>query len=136
MLATGLLQSVSPSHKHSLAPLPRCRSRARPESHMTKYTKVGNFLISERLIDAAALDSALAAQQRTGVSRGKALADLGVANEGVVAAAIATLLRIELLSELPEAPPEVRALLPVAFCRKHLIAPLTLNGKSLRLAMA
>jgi type IV pilus assembly protein PilB len=103
---------------------------------MTKYSKVGNFLISERLIDAAALDRGLEAHLRTGVSLGKALADLGLADEGVVAAAIAKLLHIELLTELPDAPPEVRALLPVAFCRKHLVTPLSLNGKTLRLAMA
>jgi hypothetical protein len=91
---------------------------------MTKYSKIGNFLISEKLVDAVALDRGLEAHARTGVSLGKALADLGLADEGVVAAAIGKLLHIEVLTGLPDPPPDVRALLPVAFCRKHLVAPL------------
>jgi type IV pilus assembly protein PilB len=103
---------------------------------MTKYSKIGEFLLSEKLIDTAALDRALEAQKRTGQSLGKALADLGLADEGAVASASAKLLRIEMLTDLPEAPADVKALLPLAFCRKHHIAPLSLNGKTLRLAMA
>ena len=103
---------------------------------MAKFNKIGDFLVSEKLVDAAALDRGLELQTRTGVSLGKALADLGLADEGAVAAAVARMLNIELLTELPVAPAAVKALLPVAFCRKHLVVPVSLNGKSLRLAMA
>jgi type IV pilus assembly protein PilB len=103
---------------------------------MTKHDKIGVFLVSEGLITADQLDRGRETHHRTGVSLGKALADLGFANETAVASGIARLLQIELLTELPEALAEVRALLPVAFCRKHLVVPLSLNGKALRLAMA
>jgi type IV pilus assembly protein PilB len=103
---------------------------------MTKYTTIGDFLVSEKLIDTAALDRGLEAQVRTGGSLGKALADLGLADEGAVGSAISRLLQIELLTEGPDPPSEVKALLPAAFCRKHLVAPLSLTGKTLRLAMA
>ena len=103
---------------------------------MAKFNKIGDFLVSEKVVDAAALDRGLELQTRTGVSLGKALADLGLADEGAVAAAVARMLNIELLTELPVAPAAVKALLPVAFCRKHLVVPVSLNGKSLRLAMA
>jgi type IV pilus assembly protein PilB len=103
---------------------------------MTKHSKIGEFLVSEKLITADQLDRGRDAHQRTGGSLGKALAGLGFADEDAVASAIARLLHIDVLSELPDAPAEVRALLPVAFCRKHLVAPLSLNGKALRLAMA
>ena len=103
---------------------------------MTKYSEIGDFLVSEKLIDTAGLDRGLEAQVRTGVSLGKALADLGLADEDAVASAISRLLQIELLTGLPEPPAKVKALLPAAFCRKHLVAPLSLVCKTLRLAMA
>lgn len=104
---------------------------------MTKYSKVGDFLVSEGLIDAAALDLAVEARARTGVSLGKALADLSPADENAVTSAIARLLQLELLDQTPVAiAPDVRALLPIVFCRKHLVMPLSVSGKSLRLAMA
>ena len=103
---------------------------------MTKHSKIGQFLVNEGLITADQLDRGRETQQRTGTSLGKALADLGFADEGAVASGIARLLHIEMLTELPDAPPDVRALLPVAFCRKNLVVPLSLNGKALRLAMA
>jgi type IV pilus assembly protein PilB len=103
---------------------------------MTKYSKIGEFLVREKVIDTAALDRGLEAQKRTGQSLGKALADLGLADEAAVASANAKMLRIDFLTDLPEAPPDVKALLPLTFCRKHHVAPLSLNGKTLRLAMA
>jgi type IV pilus assembly protein PilB len=102
---------------------------------MTKYNKLGDFLLSDGLIDAAALDRGLALHASTGVSLGKALADLGSADEAVIAAAIGRLLRIEVLTALPETSAAMKTLLPVAFCRKHLVVPLSLSGKTLRLAM-
>ena len=103
---------------------------------MTNYSKVGNFLVREGLIDTAGLDRALELCATSGASLGKALADLSLADEHAVASAIAKLLHLELLEEAPAAIlPEIRALLPVAFCHKHRLMPLSLTGKSLRLAM-
>src|SRR5712692_7905544 len=65
-----------------------------------------------------------------------ALRTPGLAVEQGTAAAIAKSLQLEWLSgELPEVPPEVAALLPDDFCRKRMVAPLSLQGKTLRLAL-
>jgi type IV pilus assembly protein PilB len=102
-----------------------------------KHGMVGELLIRSGVIDSSGLDAAQEIQSRTGVSLGKALADLGLASEHAVSAAIAEGLQLECLSaELPEIETEIGGLLPVKFCLKHLVVPLSLKGNSLRLAMA
>src|ERR1700676_2310564 len=104
---------------------------------MSKYSMIGDLLIREALIDSSGLDRALEAQSKGGLSLGKALADLGLADEGAVASAIAKGLQLESLgSTLPEIPPDLHALLPIDFCHKQLVVPLSLKGNSLRLGMA
>ena len=98
---------------------------------------VGELLIRSGVIDSAGLNLAQESQSKTGDSLGKALADLGLASEDTVSAAIAKGLQLELLSaEIPEIQIEIAALLPAKFCHKHLIVPLSVKGNSLRLAMA
>jgi type IV pilus assembly protein PilB len=98
---------------------------------------VGELLIRSGVIDSSGLNRAQEIHSKTGVSLGKALADLGLASEDAVATAIAQGLQLECLSaELPEIAAEIGVLLPANFCRKHLVVPLSLKGNSLRLAMA
>lgn len=98
---------------------------------------VGEFLIRSGVIDSSGLSRAQEIHSRTGVSLGKALADLGLASEAAVATAIAEGLQLEYLgAEQPEIEIAIGALLPAQYCHKHLIAPLSLKGASLRLAMA
>src|SRR5450432_1465815 len=102
----------------------------------TKPGMIGEFLMRAGLIDSSGLDRAQRIQSETGVSLGTAIASLGLATEDSVSAVIATRLQLETLSStLPEVEPEISGLLPSTFCQKHLVAPLSLIGNSLRLAM-
>jgi type IV pilus assembly protein PilB len=104
---------------------------------MTKRSAIGDLLVREGLIDPSGVDRALQLQSKTGGSLTKALVDLGLVDETAVISAIAKGLRLESLgSSLPEISPELGALLPIEFCQKQLVVPLSLGGKSLRLGMA
>src|SRR5258708_3834843 len=103
---------------------------------MSKEVIIGDLLVRTGLIDSAGLARAREAQEKSNASLGTVLAALGLADEDVVAGAIAKSLRLELLGpELPEVSVELAALLPADFCRKRLVAPLSLEGKVLRLAL-
>ena len=104
---------------------------------MTKSSGVGELLVRAGLIDASGLSRASEIQAKGEVSLGRALADLGLAEEAAVCAAIAGALRLECLgAELPEIASELEALLPMKFCLKHFVVPLNLKGNALRLGMA
>jgi len=104
---------------------------------MTKSSGIGELLVRAGLIDASGLSRAVEIQSKGEVSLGRAMADLGLADENAVSAAIAGALRLECLgAELPDIAPELEALLPMKFCQKHFVVPLNLKGNSLRLAMA
>jgi type IV pilus assembly protein PilB len=104
---------------------------------MSKDALIGDLLVRTGLIDSSGLARAREAQQKHGMSLGKALASLGLAEEEAIWAAIAQTLHLELLtSNKPEVRPEVVALLPGHFCRKRLVVPLSLEGKTLRVAFA
>jgi type IV pilus assembly protein PilB len=102
---------------------------------MSKDAPIGDLLVRTGLIDSSGLSRAREAQQKQGMSLGKALASLGLADEEAVSAAIAKSLHLELLTgERPEVRPEVVALLPGDFCHKRSVAPLSMEGHSLRVA--
>lgn len=101
-----------------------------------KPSAIGALLLREGLIDTSGLDQAMENQAKNNVSIGKALANVGLADENKVSATIAKGLRIECLSaELPNVAPELEAMLPLQFCQKHLVAPLSVKGNSLQLGM-
>jgi type II secretory ATPase GspE/PulE/Tfp pilus assembly ATPase PilB-like protein/ActR/RegA family two-component response regulator len=103
---------------------------------MSNHGFVGEALIRAGVVDAAGLALGIAAQSRQTTTLGRALAGLGLAGESAVAAAIAAALHLEYLGGEPvEATEEVTALLPVAFCRKNMVAPLGTIGSSLRVAV-
>jgi type II secretory ATPase GspE/PulE/Tfp pilus assembly ATPase PilB-like protein len=103
---------------------------------MNKSTAIGDLLIRAAIIDSSGLDRALEVQAKNGGSLGKILADLGLTDENAVSGAIARELRLDCVGpNLPEVLAEIAGLLPVEFCRKRLVMPLSLKGKSLRLAM-
>jgi type IV pilus assembly protein PilB len=102
---------------------------------MSKDALIGDHLVRTGLIDSSGLSRGREAQQKQGISLGKALASLGLADEEAVSAAIAQTLHLELLTgDKPEVRPEIAALLPVDFCRKRLVAPLGFEGHALRVA--
>jgi type IV pilus assembly protein PilB len=98
---------------------------------------IGEILVRSGLIDSSALERARDLQQKSVTSLAKALETLRLVDGEVVSAAIAKSLRLESLSgDIPEILPEVVALLPGAFCRKKLTVPLSVQGNTLRLALA
>ena len=104
---------------------------------MAKETAIGDLLVRSGIIDATGLARAREAQEKSGISLSKALTTLGLADEEGMVATIAKSMRLEALDrELPEVAQEIAALLPADFCRKRVIAPLSLQGKILRLALA
>src|SRR6267154_2546364 len=104
---------------------------------VNRSSGVGELLVRAGLIDSSGLSRAVEIQSKGDVSLGRALADLGLADENAVSAAIAQALRLEQLgAELPEIAPELEVLLPMKFCQKHFVVPLNLKGNSLRLGMA
>ena len=103
---------------------------------MLKETVLGELLVRAGLIDSAGLTRAAAVQEKDGIPLREALGNLGLADEEALATTIAKSLHLEFLgTELPEVLPDVSALLPADFCRKRLVAPLSLQGKSLRVAL-
>src|SRR5882762_5112746 len=103
---------------------------------MSSHGLVGDLLIRAGVVDAAGLALGLEVQSRQSTTLGRALAGLGLAEESAVAAAIAAALHLEYLDgEPPEVSASVAALLPVAFCRKRGVAPLSSDGNVLRVAI-
>jgi type IV pilus assembly protein PilB len=102
-----------------------------------KEAVIGDLLVRAGLLDSSGLSRAREAQEKDGISLGTALATLGLADEAGMTAAIAKSLQLESLgTELPEVSPEVAGLLPADFCRKREVVPLSVQGKTLRLALA
>ena len=103
---------------------------------MPKKAAIGDLLVREGIIDSAGLSLAREAQEKYAISLSKALATLGLADEQRQVGAIAKSLHLEsLIGELPEVAAEAAILLAADFCRKRLVAPLSLQGKTLRLAL-
>ena len=102
---------------------------------MTTYGFVGDLLIRVGVVDASGLARALEVQSQHANNLGRALADLGLADESVVASVIASALSLEYLGEPPAVGQDVAALVPAEFCRKHRAVPLSVQGNLLRLAL-
>ena len=103
---------------------------------MPKKAAIGDLLVREGIIDSSGLSLAREAQEKYAISLSKALATLGLADEQRQVGAIAKSLHLEsLIGELPEVAAEAAILLAADFCRKRLVAPLSLQGKTLRLAL-
>ena len=102
---------------------------------MTTHGFVGDLLIRARVVDASGLAQALEVRSQHANNLGRALADLGLADEAVVASIIASALSLEYLAEPSEVREDVAALVPAEFCRKHRAVPLSVQGKLLRLAI-
>src|SRR5713101_2047167 len=103
---------------------------------MSTYGFVGDLLMQSGVVDATALTRAIEVQSKHHMTLGRALADLGLADESVVTQAIASALHIEYLNgEAPQINPDVAALLSADFCRKKGVVPVGLDGARLRLAV-
>jgi type IV pilus assembly protein PilB len=103
---------------------------------MSAHGLIGDLLIQAGVTDADGLARAIALQSTRPSSIGRALANLGLADESLVATSIASALRLEcIVGDSEAASDDVAALLPVEFCRKRGAIPLSLEGSLLRLAV-
>jgi len=102
---------------------------------MSTPGSVGDLLIRAGIVDASGLARALEIQSQHADSLGRALADLGLADESVVASTMASALGLEYLGEPFAVGQDVAALVPAEVCRKHRAVPLGLQGDLLRLAL-
>jgi type IV pilus assembly protein PilB len=102
---------------------------------MTTYGFVGDLLIRVGVVDAPGLARATEVQSQHANNLGRALSDLGLADESVVASVVASALSLEYLGEPAAVGAEVAALVPAEFCRKHRAVPLSVQGNLLRLAL-
>lgn len=102
---------------------------------MTTHGFVGDLLIRVGVVDASGLARALEGQSQHANNLGRALADLGLADESVVASVIASALSLEYLGDPPAVGQDVAALVPAEFCRKHRAVPIGVQGNLLRLAL-
>ena len=98
---------------------------------------IADLLISAGVIDRAAIAQVAEAQPKNCATLGRALAGLGLADEAVVAAAIASALHLDYFDvQATEPGANVAKLLPAEFCRKRRVAPVRLDGHVLTLAVA
>ena len=89
------------------------------------------------MVDRAAVARVEDAKPENCTTFGRALASLGLADESVVAATIASALHLEYFDGDPSGiAADVATLLPATFCRKRHAVPLGLDGNLLRLAVA
>jgi type IV pilus assembly protein PilB len=103
---------------------------------MSTYGFTGDLLIRTGVLDTNQLALALEAQSKNSTTLGKAIADLGFAEESKVAAAIASALRLEYLEGEPNTVgEEATALLKPDFCKKRHVLPLALEGNRFKLAV-
>jgi type IV pilus assembly protein PilB len=103
---------------------------------MSPYGFVGDLLIRQGIVDAEGVTRALAVPAPQAPTLARALALLGLADESVVAAALASALHLEYVDgTLPAIAVDVAALLPAEFCRKAQVVPLGWAGNLLRVAL-
>jgi type IV pilus assembly protein PilB len=104
---------------------------------MSAHGFVGDLLIREGVIDKRGLARGMEACAANGSTLGRALSTLGLADESVVSATIASALHLEHLDgELPAVGDNISALLTPEFCRKRRVVPLGFDGAVLRLAVS
>jgi type IV pilus assembly protein PilB len=96
---------------------------------------VGDLLIGKGVIDGAALARAVEAQSKRPATLGKTLANLGLADEVAVGRLVAEALHLDFLAETPTVDASVVGLLTPEFCRKRSVAPLSISGNALRVAV-
>jgi len=106
---------------------------------MASRSRVGELLLKAKVIDDLQLRSARAQLDQWGGRLGKAITDMGLADEDTITATIAKAMNLPQvqLGQLPK-DPNALSRLDVRFAEEHAVFPMALkdNGKTLVLAMA
>ena len=96
----------------------------------------GDLLIRAGIGDEASIGKAIALQQERSVSLGRAISELGIADESIIAKTLAAAMHLECVGETTAASPDVAGILPADFCRKRRVVPLWADAHRLKVAVA
>ena len=104
---------------------------------MFKRKKIGQLLIEAGHIAEKELNIALAEQKKRGKRIGQVLIELGYLTEDKLLPTLGKQLKVPFvdLSKV-EIKPEVLKMVPEKICRKHILVPISFDGKSLMIGMA
>lgn len=104
---------------------------------MFKRKKIGQLLIEAGHIGEKELNIALAEQKKRGKRIGQVLIELGYLSEDKLLPILGKQLKVPFvdLSKV-EIKPEVLKMVPEKICRKHILVPISFDGKSLMIGMA
>lgn len=104
---------------------------------MFKRKKIGQLLIEAGHIGEKELNIALAEQKKRGKRIGQVLIELGYLTEDKLLPILGKQLKVPFvdLSKV-EIKPDVLKMVPEKICRKHILVPISFDGKSLMIGMA
>ncbi|MBU1109820.1 MAG: Flp pilus assembly complex ATPase component TadA [Candidatus Riflebacteria bacterium] len=104
---------------------------------MFKRKKIGQLLIEAGHVGEKELNIALAEQKKRGKRIGQVLIELGYLTEDKLLPILGKQLKVPFvdLSKI-EISPEVLKMVPEKICRKHILVPISFDGKSLMIGMA
>ena len=109
----------------------------KPAKSPQKTLRLGEYLVMIGLIDKETLNKALETQKSSKKKLGEILMDMGVADDVVIAKALAVRLKLP-YGRIDKAniPNDIIALIPPDLAQKHAVMPLKMNGNRLLVAMA
>ncbi|MCP4578715.1 MAG: Flp pilus assembly complex ATPase component [Deltaproteobacteria bacterium] len=108
-----------------------------PAKSPKKTLRLGEYLVMIGLIDKETLNKALKAQKSSKKKLGEVLMDMGVADDVVIAKALAVRLKLPYgRINNADIPNDIIALIPPELAEKHAVIPLRMNGNRLLVAMA
>jgi len=99
--------------------------------------KLGELLVSDRIISQHDLESALRKQEENGASLGRILIDMGLASEWEMAAALGKQLNVPFITlSHYEIDPQILASIPTEIVRRYQIVPVDRTGDTLTVALS
>jgi type IV pilus assembly protein PilB len=99
--------------------------------------KLGELLVSDRIISQQDLEAALRKQEENGSSLGRILIDMGLASEWEMAAALGKQLNVPFITlSHYEIDPQILASIPVEIVRRYQIVPVDRTGETLTVALS
>ena len=104
---------------------------------MFKRKKIGQLLIEAGHVGEKELNIALAEQKKRGKRIGQVLIELGYLTEDKLLPILGKQLKVPFVDLTKvEIKPEVLKMVPEKICRKHILVPISFDGKSLMIGMA
>ena len=99
--------------------------------------KLGSLLVEAGVLTTEQLQKALKYQQKTGSKLGRSIVEQKIISEKALITALAKQLGIEIVDlDLTEPDPELIRQLPESAARRHVLIPLSMNGRTVTIVMA